>query len=213
MGFLGRLMPHDDRFVALFEAHAAETVAAAAALRCALAGDPGGLGEVSAREEAADAVTRDILLAVRKAFITPFDRGAIKDLAVAMDDSIDEMNKFGAAVALFGVREFTPPMREMGDLIGRATGIVGQAVPLLRSMGTEATAIIDLCGRVVTIEGEADTVHGAGIKALWDGRARNDVRSLEDFIVGERLLGGLEKVMDRLEDVADVIHGIVIEHV
>ena len=45
------------------------------------------------REHDADNVTREVLIAVRRTFITPFDRGSIKDLITAMDNSIDQMQK------------------------------------------------------------------------------------------------------------------------
>jgi uncharacterized protein Yka (UPF0111/DUF47 family) len=58
------------------------------------------------------------LLAVRRTFITPFDRGDIQGLIQSMDDAIDQMNKTVKTINLFEVRTFTPNMREMG------TGIV-----------------------------------------------------------------------------------------
>ncbi len=228
MRFLKRFMPQEDKFQPLFERHAAEIAAAARSLRAGLDGDGHALRDVVLREEAADAITRDVLLATRRSFITPFDRGAIMSLVTAMDDSIDEMNKTVSGITLFGVTQFTDEMRGMADRIVLASALVERAVPLLRAMGTNANDLIDLCGQVVVIEGEADAVHRAGIKALWDARgglpaenpdvpAMGDMDGtsggLERFIVGERLLDRLEKVMDRLEDVADVMHGIVIEHV
>ena len=62
-------------------------------------------------------ITRDILIAVRRTFITPFDRGAIKELITSMDDAIDQMQKTAKTIMLFELREFTPQMREMGDAI------------------------------------------------------------------------------------------------
>jgi uncharacterized protein len=34
-----------------------------------------------------------VLTALRRSFITPLDRGDIKDLITSMDDAIDQMNK------------------------------------------------------------------------------------------------------------------------
>ena len=45
------------------------------------------------REHDADDVTREVLIAVRRTFITPFDRGNIRDLITSMDNSIDQMQK------------------------------------------------------------------------------------------------------------------------
>ena len=45
------------------------------------------------REQDADDVTREVLIAVRRTFITPFDRGNIRDLITSMDNAIDQMQK------------------------------------------------------------------------------------------------------------------------
>src|SRR5688572_16415104 len=90
------MMPKEDRFFDLFEQHSKLLVAGADGLRLALDGgqDFGRHVEtVIQREDDADEVTRLVLDAVRRSFITPFDRGDIKDLVTSMDDAIDEMRK------------------------------------------------------------------------------------------------------------------------
>ena len=54
-------------------------------------------------EHAADDVTRDVLVAVRRSFITPFDRSAITALTSAMDNAIDEMWQTAKAITLYEV--------------------------------------------------------------------------------------------------------------
>src|ERR671933_1111194 len=103
------LLPKEERFFGLFEQHAALVVAGAESLRAALEGGPAlhqHLQAVVERENEADAITREVLLAVRRSFITPFDRGDIKDLITAMDDAIDQMHRTAKAIALFELREF-----------------------------------------------------------------------------------------------------------
>ena len=84
------------------------------------------------RENDADAITREVLLAVRRTFITPFDRGDIKDLITAMDDAIDQMQKTAKTILLFKVTEFEPEMARMAERIVQAAQLVQQAIPLLR---------------------------------------------------------------------------------
>ena len=67
------------------------------------------------RETEADEVTREVLTAVRRTFITPFDRSDIQDLITSMDDAIDQMNKTAKIIMLFEVRSFEPQMQQMGD--------------------------------------------------------------------------------------------------
>jgi uncharacterized protein Yka (UPF0111/DUF47 family) len=60
----------------------------------------------------ADGITREVLTAVRRTFITPFDRGDIKNLITSMDDAIDQMQQTAKASCCSRCA-FEPPMREM----------------------------------------------------------------------------------------------------
>jgi len=83
MSWLQALMPTDDRFFELFAAHSRTILAGATDLRALLDGGdqvPRRCKSILEHEEAADAITRDVLQSVRRTFITPFDRGDIKDL-------------------------------------------------------------------------------------------------------------------------------------
>jgi uncharacterized protein Yka (UPF0111/DUF47 family) len=57
------------------------------------------------------------MTALRKTFITPLDRGDIKDLITSMDDSIDQMNRTAKVITWFELRRFQPHMQQMGDII------------------------------------------------------------------------------------------------
>ncbi|WP_287304303.1 DUF47 family protein, partial [Mesorhizobium sp.] len=81
------------------------------------------------------------LLAVRKSFITPFDRGDIKDLIQSMDDAIDMMHKVVKMVRLFEQTSFEPRMREMGAVIVEAAHLTAEAIPLLEKVGANVTRL------------------------------------------------------------------------
>src|SRR4051794_31204732 len=80
LGWLHAMMPRDERFFDLFARHSQAVVAGAEALRTMLDGGdevPRHYRTIMDREQDADNVTRDVLIAVRRTFITPFDRGDI----------------------------------------------------------------------------------------------------------------------------------------
>ena len=156
------------------------------------------------------AVTREVLLAIRRSFITPFNRGDIKDLITAMDDAVDQMNKTTKTIRLFKVVEFEPEMVQMADRIVRAAQIVQQAIPLLRAISTHAAQISSLTKQVSKIEGETDDLHDAARSRLYE--VKGPAGALH-FWVASEILDHLEAVMDRLEDVANELHGTMIEHV
>ena len=213
LGWFQALMPKEERFFGLFDRHAQTVVAGAEALRSLLDGGeavPHYARVVKERENEADDIAREVLLAVRRTFITPFDRGAIKDLINALDDSIDQMHQTAKAVMLFEIRSFEPPMREMGDLIVQAAKLNAKAVPLLASINKQAGHIATLAEEITRIEGRADDIHDEGLKRLYREHGPSNPMA---YIVGTELYGRLESVMDRLEDVANEVNGIVIEHV
>ena len=59
-------------------------------------------------------------------------------------------------------------------------------------------------------EGEADEIHDRGLGNLYQKAKTGDAM---DFIRGNEIYNHLENTVDRLDDVADEIQGIVIEHV
>jgi uncharacterized protein len=206
-------LPKEERFFGHFNQHSQIIVAAAEALRKLLEGGdmvPHYVQVIKDRENEADEITREVLLAVRRTFITPFDRGDIKDLINSMDDAIDQMHQTAKTITLFEVRSFEPEMREMGDLIVQAAHLTAQTVPLLASINKQAARIGTLTDEVTRIEGRADDIHDDGLRKLFRAHRASDPMA---YIVGTELYSRLERVMDRLEDVANEVHGIVIEHV
>ena len=207
------LMPKEERFFELFARHAEIIAAGAKALRAMLEGGDAIAAQykiVMDREQDADDVTREILIAVRRTFITPFDRGDIKDLTTSMDNSIDQMQKTAKSIILFDVRTFTPHMKAMADNIVTCATLVQEAVPLLRRISNHATRISAITEKIGIIENDADERHDIGLKELYTVHAPNNPMA---FFTGYEIYDHLEKVVDRFDDVANEIHGVVIEHV
>jgi predicted phosphate transport protein (TIGR00153 family) len=195
----------------MFEAHAATLVGAAKALQ-RIADDgvsPGELlSDIQEHEHQADDIIRNVLTEVRRTFLTPFDRGDITSLIGAMDDAIDEMLAAARAIDLYELRELRPEMKQIIGLIGEAADVTAQAVPLLRNVSANGPRLHELTGRLVSLEGDADDLHAAGLKQAFQ-QARTDPLS---FAVAREVFKNLERVTDAFEDVANEIDGIVIDH-
>jgi hypothetical protein len=205
------LMPREDRFFELYNRHVRELLQGAEALRELLKGGPGvaeSARKIIAYETQADAIARDVLLLARRTFITPFDRSDIKDLINTLDDTIDQMQKTAKAVLLFEVEQLEPQMADMGERIVQAANLTLEAVGLLSALRDNAARLNTITEEIIRLEDDADTLNDNGIKALFqkhrDGNAMN-------YIIGVEIYDHLEKVMDRFEDVANRISGIVIE--
>ena len=206
------LMPKEDRFFDMFERQAEIIVAGAETMAAMFAGEAGiaeSCRRIAEHETAGDDVTRDVLVAVRRSFITPFDRSAITALASAMDDALDEMWQTAKAVTLYEVETFEPQMLEMSGNAVDAAKLVREAVPLLRNIGRNGPRLHEITEEIVHLEGRSDSLHEKGLKALFQ---MHGAERTMDFIVGREVYRHVERVLDSLEDVADEIQGIVIDH-
>lgn len=213
LGLFKAIMPKEDAFFDLFLAHARTLVAGAEALHDLTAGGEA-VESASARvyqyEDEADEITRQVMTAVRRSFITPFDRSDIQLLTTSLDDAIDQMRKTAKVVSLFEVKTFEPQMREMTKIIVEAAKLTEEAVALLPKMRQNAHQLNEIAIKITQIEEQSDHMYDQGRKELFLTHRTADPMA---FIVGIDIYSHLEKVMDRFEDVANRISGIVVEQV
>lgn len=208
-----RLLPRTGNFFELFESHAVILVAGADAVARLLQDGTGAaadhIREVIEREHDADDINREMLLTVRRTFLTPFDRGAITSLIGAMDDSIDEMQSTVQAIDLYEVTDFTREMKDMAAIVVDAARLTCEAMPLLRDVGRNAARLHELTERMIRMESQADEIHTAGVKRAFKEADGTDTMG---FIVAREVYKHLERIVDAFELVANEIDGIVIDH-
>ncbi|MFT4254072.1 MAG: DUF47 domain-containing protein [Caulobacter sp.] len=213
LGLFRAIMPKEDRFFDLFSQHAQTLVAGSKALSDLMSGTDSieaATARVNQHEEEADEITRQVMQAVRRSFITPFDRSDIQDLTTSLDDAIDQMRKTAKVVSLFEVKTFEPQMKAMAQVIVQAADLTAEAVSLLPKMRNNAQRLSDLAVKITQIEEQADNMYDLGRKELFLAHREADPMA---FIVGIDIYSHLEKVVDRFEDVANRISGIVVEQV
>ncbi|MEJ2459790.1 MAG: DUF47 family protein [Novosphingobium sp.] len=206
-----KLLPQQSHFFDLFEKQATLVAGADALARLAQGGSGRAqhIREIEEREHDADDITRDVLHAVRRSFLTPFDRSAITSLITTMDDAIDEMQQTAGAVDLYDVSEFEPEMRDMAAIIVDAARLTAEAMPLLRKIADNGHRLHELTERLVRMEGHADEIHAQGLKRIFKASSGKDPLH---FIVRQEMFKRLERVVDRFEDLANEIDGLVIDH-
>ncbi len=212
LGWFQALLPKEDNFFRLFDAHAATLIKGAEALRKVLEGGdevPHWCQMIVDHEHEADDVAREVLFAVRRSFITPFDRSDIRGLTNSLDDSIDQMQKTAKVITLYELRQFTPQMRQLGDIAVEAALLTVEAVSLLPAMRRNHGRLNELTEKIARLESDSDTLYDQGMKALYEAHKASDPMA---FITGAEVYDHLEKVVDRFEDVANRINGVLVEH-
>ena len=100
-------------------------------------------------------------------------------------------------------------LKDIADAIVSAAKLVREAVSLLSTLRDQGARIAALTEKISQIEGRADELHDVGLKALFQKASAGNAMA---FIVGNEIYDHLEKVTDRFDDVANELHGLVIDH-
>ena len=119
------------------------------------------------------------------------------------------MQKTAKVITLYEVREFAPHMRQLGDIAVEAALLTVEAVSLLSDMRRNHGRLNDLTEQVARLESASDQLYDEGMKALYEAHKGGNAMA---FITGAEIYDHLEKVVDRFEDVANRINGVLVEH-
>jgi predicted phosphate transport protein (TIGR00153 family) len=206
------LMPKETVFFDLFE-KSAENVERGAQKLLELMANFGDLAyraqEIKEIEHAGDKLTHEMIERMNKTFITPIDREDIHELACRLDDILDLMDTATARMSLYKVKEPMPDAVALARVLVKATGIIKESMPLLRTLnkGTSAQSLLKACVEVHTQENEGDRIEQHALAALFEG-------GLDPILVikWKDIFQDLEAATDRCEDVANAIESIVLKN-
>ena len=200
------LIPRERRFYELFEQQAATIVRAAGLLEQGLADVtnlPVRQREIKDLEHQGDELTHEIVRALNRTFVTPFDREDIYELAAGLDDILDYIEEVADTTNLYGISAIPEPARELARLLAQAAAQLEEAIGRLESGKGGGEHVIE----VHRLEDVGDSVSRRAIAELFSDRYPPlEVIKLKD------LYGLLEDALDRCEDVANVLEGIAIKN-
>jgi uncharacterized protein len=200
-----RLLPTDERFFELFNEAAANVADCSHRLHELLRGGADGLEKVIECETRADALGQDIRRRLNTSFVTPLDREDIHALAVEFDDVIDAMLEVAYRLdfADFDV-SILPELEEQSELLVRMAEETVTMMQRLESM-KGLSPHLDAVDR---LESEGDLVYRTALHKIYS----NDFRATMYVHYWKDLVETMEAALDALEEVSDVVEGIVLKH-
>jgi len=157
-------------------------------------------------ENDCDKLVHGILEQLNKSFITPIDREDIYLIAKEIDNITDAIESTAHRFLMFNVKKVTPEALTMAKYITAGCNELKLLLMELRTMKTSkvlAKKIVE----VNRIEDMGDTVFRKAITDLF----KNEKNAVE-IIVWKEIYEYLENTLDALEDVADIIEGVVTKH-
>ena len=200
-----RLIPREESFFDLFELMAQKVQQGADAL-VELLDDYSDIdrkaGKVLDIEHEGDEVTHEVMRRLNTTFITPFDREDIHHLASNLDDVLDHIEAAAEYLQLHRIEEPLPQMKSLAETLALAAKITAESMPHLRKMKGMDQYWVE----INRLENEGDRFYRRTIAELFSG----DYRAM-DVLKYKDIIEEIETAIDRLEDVANTIEGIVLK--
>jgi predicted phosphate transport protein (TIGR00153 family) len=203
-----RISNRADAFFGVF-ADSAANVCAAAELLLDLVSDFRDVEiksrRIREREQEGDALTRDIIQRLNTTFITPMDREDIYALATALDDVLDAIEAAGDLFVLHRIEEPRPSMVQQADVLLRAARQTEAAVEALPSLRIEVLEPYWI--EINSLENEGDRLYRRAIADMFSG----DHKAM-DVLRWKDVSETMEEALDGLENVANIVEGVVLKH-
>lgn len=153
-------------------------------------------------EHEGDELTHEVMRRLNTTFITPFDREDIHRLASRLDDVLDHIEGAAEYLRLHKIEQPLPQMISLAETLAQAALTGADAMPGLRKMkGLDSYWV-----EINRLENEGDRLYRQTIADLFSGEF-----NAMDVLKWKDIIEEIETAIDRLEDVANIIEGIVLK--
>lgn len=202
-------IPREKKFFAFFEQSAQNAVKITQQLKdmvCIWENVKERVGVITDLEHQGDAITHQIFEQLHRSFVTPFDREDIALLAHSLDDVTDFIHAAADAMLLYKVERPTHRAKELADIVVQAVVEVERAVSEMHDrIGRKQ--LLKRCVEINRLENIGDSVYRSAMAELFD-----DSADIANLIKWREIYNHMESVIDRCEDIANILEGVAIKY-
>jgi predicted phosphate transport protein (TIGR00153 family) len=153
-------------------------------------------------ERIGDELTQQILTRLASAFVTPFDPEDIQRLAQAVDDVVDDIYHVSEMVVLTSISELLPEVKEQVEVLSAMAGHVIELFDRFEDM----RGLRPIIAEIEKLENEGNRIYRRAVAKLFSG----DMEPL-DVIRWKDIVESMEQVLDRIEDMTNIVTTIVVK--
>ena len=201
-----RIFPREERFFDLFVEDAENVLAAARQLEEMMRSYDDverRAKELFAMEHHGDELSHAIGRRLNTTFVTPFDREDIHALAEELDDVVDDMLEVSHRLQISTRSQPLPELKEQADLLVK---MADEAVALMKKLST-MRGVQPHLEAIDRLESEGDSVYRRTLAHLFSGEY-----DALDVLRWKDIVEAMEAALNTLEDVSNVVEGIVLKH-
>ncbi|MDR3492898.1 MAG: DUF47 family protein [Gammaproteobacteria bacterium] len=206
---LKRFLPSKNEFFVLFQSIVANLILSAAEFQKLLSdldNQQPHVNAIAAYEIEGDRLTRKIFKLLHKTFITPFDRHDIHQLTSKLDDILDLINGCAQRFPLYDLKELPEQIIQLSILTVVCVEHLKIAIDRLNSL-QKSQKIIKACEDIDTVENEAHILLLSGEKKLF-----LEESDFKHFHKLKEIYSSTKNMINKSQDVANIIKGIVLEY-
>jgi len=209
MNFLPFLYSKSGKFYGWFEEAAENNVLAAKALLklCKKVKDAPEISQhIHDLEHKGDKISHLVYDELNRVFVPPIDSEDIISLTHSLDDVVDLIYASASRIDIYSIKKIDAITFKLANVIVEGTQLVEKTLPKLRNRRTLKD--INLIGiQINKLENKADLFLKDGLRNLF-----KDSHNAKDIICLKDVYEKMEEATDALEDIADVLHGIVTKY-
>jgi hypothetical protein len=201
-----RLIPREEKFYEDFVAMGDNIIAAAKLLEEMMQTDPPAVTkaeEIKEIEHRCDFLTHQIFQRLHQTFVTPIDREDIHALAKALDDVMDAIDESAHLFSQYRIVQVRDGARKFAHITVIATEQMRVALKNMEAHVAVTPSVVE----INRLENEADRLHQTVVTTLFDGE-----KDPITLIKWKEIFDFMEATIDRIEDVSDVIQGVILKH-
>lgn len=157
-------------------------------------------------EHQTDQTVHGLMSKLHKTFVTPIDRMDIHDLAVQLDEILDQTEAAASRIDLYCPDCMPGEIKELSIVLLESVKLVQEMVSLLRKL-KKPQRILELTKEIDRLEDEADYIRRSAVARLF-----REEKDPFELVKWKDIFEYLERATDCCEDVANITEGIVLEN-
>lgn len=161
---------------------------------------------IASHEEEGDQIAYISFQQLHKTFIIPFDRNDIHRLTSGLDDILDQFNRCAQRFPFYDLKVVPHEIIRIAELSLEGSIALKEALYHLNSL-KKGDEIFELCERIDKVESEAHQMVLSGEKNLFLHE-----NHFKQFFKLKEIYARTKLVIDGLQDVGNIIKGIVLEY-
>lgn len=162
--------------------------------------------QIKTHETAGDRITNQIIDELLDAYVTPFERDDIHNLAESLDSFLDCIRDASKKIAIYQPKEVSEKMVEIAEYIKKDAEIVLEITKHFENLRKEVKLVDALCDQIKEDEHLVDDIYELFMSQLFEKE-----EDAKELVKKKNVVQALEDTSDYAKSLSNVIRSIVVK--